>query len=98
MRTMLSVGVVASTILSFVPILQSQGPTSATVKLEGGQVSGVSVDGVRSYKGIPFAAPPVGDVVKESRAGIVAAHPQNESAVRTDDCLGRHRVLIRARR
>lgn len=59
MRTMLSVGVVASTILSFVPILQSQGPTAATVKVEGGQVSGVTVDGVRSYKGIPFAAPPV---------------------------------------
>lgn len=34
--------------------------TSPPVKLDGGQVQGVASDGVISYKGIPFAAPPVG--------------------------------------
>ncbi|HEU0186025.1 MAG TPA: carboxylesterase family protein, partial [Blastocatellia bacterium] len=36
--------------------------TSDAVRVEGGQVSGSVVDGVRSYKGIPFAAPPVGEL------------------------------------
>jgi para-nitrobenzyl esterase len=35
---------------------------SETVNVTGGQVAGVAVDGVRVFKGIPFAAPPVGDL------------------------------------
>ena len=33
-----------------------------TVRVEGGLISGSTVDGVRSYKGVPFAAPPVGEL------------------------------------
>jgi para-nitrobenzyl esterase len=33
-----------------------------TVKVDGGLIAGVVDNGVRSYKGIPFAAPPVGDL------------------------------------
>ena len=33
-----------------------------SIKVDGGLISGVSADGVRSFKGIPFAAPPVGDL------------------------------------
>ncbi|HWX42998.1 MAG TPA: carboxylesterase/lipase family protein [Blastocatellia bacterium] len=32
------------------------------VRVDGGQISGTSADGVGIYKGIPFAAPPVGDL------------------------------------
>src|SRR4029453_9296584 len=35
---------------------------AAPVKTEGGLVSGVVADGVQSWKGIPFAAPPIGDL------------------------------------
>lgn len=35
---------------------------NGTVRVDGGVISGTVADGVRSFKGIPFAAPPVGDL------------------------------------
>ena len=37
-------------------------PTPPVVGVESGQLQGVVDDGVVSFKGIPFAAPPVGDL------------------------------------
>ena len=37
-------------------------PQSAVVRVESGDLQGVVDDGVESFKGIPFAAPPVGDL------------------------------------
>jgi para-nitrobenzyl esterase len=36
--------------------------TAAPVEVEGGLVQGVAADGLTVYKGVPFAAPPVGDL------------------------------------
>src|SRR5437016_3794700 len=35
---------------------------AAPVKVEGGLVEGTAADGLMVYKGIPFGAPPVGDL------------------------------------
>jgi para-nitrobenzyl esterase len=35
---------------------------NGNIKVEGGMISGITADGVISFKGIPFAAPPVGDL------------------------------------
>ena len=39
----------------------STSATNEIVTVEGGRVSGVVADGVRGYKGIPYAGPPTGE-------------------------------------
>ncbi|AMY11964.1 Fumonisin B1 esterase [Luteitalea pratensis] len=41
-------------------VVRSQAP--AAVRVDGGDLQGVVADGVESFKGIPFAAPPVGEL------------------------------------
>src|SRR5512134_3550783 len=37
-------------------------PTPPVVRVETGELQGVADDGVAAFKGIPFAAPPVGEL------------------------------------
>jgi para-nitrobenzyl esterase len=50
---------VAATVSGLGTAARAQAPV---VKVDSGQLQGVVDDGVVSYKGIPFAAPPVGDL------------------------------------
>lgn len=43
-------------------LVLAAGPAPAAVKVDGGEVRGVHVNGLTIYKGIPFAAPPLGDL------------------------------------
>jgi para-nitrobenzyl esterase len=40
----------------------AEPPTAAIVQIDSGRISGISHSGVVSYKGIPYAAPPIGDL------------------------------------
>jgi len=59
MRKSLMAGIFVVVVLSIAPLALSQ---IQNVKSTGGQLQGVVADGVASFKGIPFAAPPVGDL------------------------------------
>ena len=43
-----------------------------SIAVDGGQIAGTSSDGVRAYKGIPFAAPPMGDLRWKPPAAVIA--------------------------
>ena len=68
----------------------ASGPT---VKVQQGQLQGAVVDGVVSYKGIPFAAPPVGDLRwREPKApaawsGVKSATQFSKACNEVEDCL-----------
>lgn len=45
-----------------VPVGDSTAGAQRQVRVTGGEIRGVEKDGVASFKGIPFAAPPIGDL------------------------------------
>ncbi|MCX6689889.1 MAG: carboxylesterase family protein [Methanoregula sp.] len=47
---------------SFLAGCTQKEPVSGVVKTDAGYISGINQDGIRVYHGIPFAAPPTGDL------------------------------------
>jgi para-nitrobenzyl esterase len=57
-RTRLFFAIFAAVVFAAVPVLAQ----ISTAKVTGGVVEGVVKDGIASFKGVPFAAPPVGEL------------------------------------
>ena len=60
-RTLLSCFILAA-ILVGCSSGESEAPRTLAVQTELGAVEGYEADGVYSYRGIPYAAPPVGEL------------------------------------
>lgn len=58
MRKLLVAGIIAAQVLFISASLTAQ----QTITIETGKLKGPAADGVVSFKGIPYAAPPVGDL------------------------------------
>ena len=52
----------SSRLLIIGTLLMASCSHNPTVKVEGGQIQGTVTDGIAVYKGIPYAAPPVGEL------------------------------------
>ena len=52
----------ALTALAAASVGRAQATSTSTAKVESGELQGVVEDGVVAFKGVPFAAPPVGDL------------------------------------
>jgi para-nitrobenzyl esterase len=53
---------IAVTLISSASAQEARKPAPAVVKIDSGQLQGAESDGVISFKGVPFAAPPVGEL------------------------------------
>ena len=49
-------------VLATMPVVGQREAANDAVRVDGGLISGATADGVRSYKGIPYAAAPLGDL------------------------------------
>ncbi len=94
-----AISVVSAIVLSLVSLAQAQSADPTVVKTESGMVRGVANDGVISWKGIPYAAPPVGKLrwrvpqppiawsgvrdAKDFGAGCM----QTDNVPKSEDCL-----------
>ncbi len=65
----------------------ADAPFADQVRVEGGAVKGAAQDGVLSFKGIPFAAPPVGDLRWKAPQPVVAWTGVRPATAYGHDCM-----------
>jgi para-nitrobenzyl esterase len=67
-----------------VPVLMRAAPDVVTV--EGGSLAGAMIDGVRQFRGIPYAAPPIRDLRWRPPEAIIAWHGVRDASEYGAEC------------
>jgi para-nitrobenzyl esterase len=83
MRKSLAVPIIAAQMLLLSALLVAQ----ETVTIESGKLKGAAADGVVSFKGIPFAAPPVGDLRWRPPQPVVKWSGVRDASAYGHDCM-----------
>ena len=66
--------------------VQTTVPASVVVKTDAGSVSGINQDGIQEYRGIPYAAPPTGDLRWRPPAPVQPWNGTKDAKVFSDIC------------
>jgi para-nitrobenzyl esterase len=69
------------------PWVLARAAAPETISIDGGQITGTVADGVHVYKGIPFAAPPVGDLRWRAPQPVVAWSGVKQANTFGPDCM-----------
>ncbi|MEG3167599.1 carboxylesterase family protein [Sphingomonas sp. LB3N6] len=69
------------------PALAQAGPVETAVKIEAGKLRGTESDGVIAFKGIPFAAPPVGPLRWRAPQPVAAWTGERDASRYANDCM-----------
>jgi len=76
-------------VMTLAASLSAAGATAQTIRTTNGPVAGVAADGVVSWKGVPFAAPPVGDLRWRAPQPPVPWTAVREAKAYANDCMQR---------
>ncbi|NLD38584.1 MAG: carboxylesterase family protein [Desulfatiglans sp.] len=72
---------------SSAPEIKEAPPVTTKVEVTGGTIEGIEEDGILTYKGIPFAAPPIGDLRWKAPAPVRPWSGIKKTDVFCDACM-----------
>jgi para-nitrobenzyl esterase len=86
----------AATAMAWVPIASAaaeDAPARPQARVEGGAIAGVDADGITAFKGIPFAAPPVGDLRWRAPQPAAAWSGVRDGSAYGHDCMQNYNAV-----
>ncbi len=83
----LALGVLVTSLVCVSACAEARPPVGPQVKIDSGAIAGATADGVEAFKGIPFAAPPVGDLRWRAPQSVKAWTGVRDATQYGHDCM-----------